>query len=150
MKKTVFTALALVAMAAPCSAVELAFEDDFPIVGRTETVTVEGAGPGVDLSLWVIYSPNSETSTEEKIGLVPATGEVEWSPSRSGIATVSVRGDEGTVITSENVAIIFAETPMAGVMVMIFAGLLLFGGAGYSLRSVLRSGVPEIAPLIDT
>ncbi len=150
MKKTVFTAIALVVMGAPCSAIELAFEDDFPIVGRTETVTVEGAGTGVDLRLWVIYSPNSETSTEEEIGVVPATGEVEWTPSRSGIATVSVRGDEGAVVTSENVAIIFAETPMAGVMVMIFAGLLLFGGAGFSMRSVLSSGVPEQLPPIDT
>jgi len=150
MKRTVFTAIALVVMAAPCSAIELAFEDDFPIVGRTETVTVEGAGTGVDLSLWVVYSPNSETSAEEEIGLVPATGEVEWSPSRSGIATVSVRGDDGTVIASENVAIIFAETPTAGVIVMIIAGLLLFGGAGFSMRSVLSSGVPERLPPIDT
>lgn len=150
MKQMAFTAVSLLALAAPCTAVELSFEDDFPIVGRTETVTAQGATNDVDLRLWVVYSPNSETSTEEEIGVVPTTGMVAWTPSRSGIATVSVRGDDGAVVASENVAILFAKTPTAGVMVMIFAGLLLFGGAGFSLRSVLRSGVPETAPLIDT
>ena len=143
MKKMMFTAVLLVGVVAPCSAVELTFVDDFPIVGRTETVTVEGAATDVDLRLWVIYSPNSETSTEAEIGVVPTAGKVAWTPSRSGIATVSVRGDDGVVVASENVAILFARTPVAGVMVMLFAGVLLFGGAGYSLRRVLKSGVPE-------
>jgi len=143
MKKVIITAVLLVAMGAPCSAVELSFEDDFPIVGRTETVTVEGIATGAGLGLWVVYSPNSETSTEEEIGVVPTTGKVAWTPSRSGIATVSVRGADGGVVASENVAILFAKTPRTGVMVMAFAGVLLFGGAGYSLRRVLKSGVPD-------
>lgn len=150
MKRLVFAAVLLLAMAMPCSAVELSFEDDFPIVGRTETVTVKEAETDVSLHLWVIYSPNSETRTEEEIGFIPTTGEVAWTPSRSGIATVTARGDDGGVVASENVAILFAQTPVAGVMVMLFAGVLLFGGAGYSLRRVLKSGVPEVAPLIDT
>ena len=150
MKKMVFTAVLLVAMVAPCSAVELVFEDDFPIVGRSETVTVKGAATDVSLLLWVIYSPNSETSTEEEIGVVPTTGKVTWTPSRSGIATVSVRSDDGGAVASENVAILFSKTPMAGLMVMIFAGILLFGGAGITMRLVLSSGVPEQPRRIDT
>ncbi len=150
MKKIVFIAVLHLAMVAPCSAVELSFEDDFPIVGRTETVTVEGAATDVNLRLRVIYSPNSETSTEEEIGVVPTTGKVAWTPSRSGIATLSVQGDDGRVVASENVAILFAKTPKAGLMVMLFAGVLLFGGAGYSLRRVLKSGVPDQPPPIDT
>ncbi len=115
MKNMACTAVVLLAMVAPCSAVELSFEDDFPIVGRTETVTVDGAATGVDLRLWVVYSPNSETSTEEEIGVVPTTGKVAWTPSRSGIATLSARGDDGGIVASENVAILFAETPVKGV-----------------------------------
>jgi hypothetical protein len=61
-----------------------------------------------------------------------------------------VRRADGGVAASENVAILFAKTPMAGVMVMIFAGVLLFGGAGLSMRLVLSSGVPEQLPPIDT
>ncbi len=150
MKYVVLATAVLLTMAATCPAVDLVFEDDFPIVGRPETVTVDGAAADVDLRLWVVYSPNSETSTEEEIGVIPAAGMIAWRPSRSGIATLSVRGGDGGVVASENVAILLDRIPAAGVMVMLFAGVLLFGGAGYSLRSVLRSGVPETAPLIDT
>ncbi len=150
MRKMMFTVVLLTFFGATGVAVELTFEDDFPIVGREETVTVSGQPTTGPLVLSVVYSPNSETSTEEEIGVVPADGKVPWTPSRSGIATVAVRDGSGAAVAAENVAILFDRTPSSGVLVMIFAGVLLFGGAGYSLRSVLRSGVPETAPLIDT
>lgn len=150
MKIATFITVLLAAMAGPTVGFELSTADDFPIVGRSETITVAGDGDVDGLSLWVVYSPNSETSSEEEIGVVPATSEVSWTPSRSGIATLSVRDDQGNIVAAENVAILFDKTPAAGVMVMIFAGLLLFGSAGFSMRSVLKSGVPEQPRRIDT
>jgi hypothetical protein len=150
MKTMIIITVLFAAMVGPAVAFELSSADDFPIVGRSEIVTVAGEEPVNGLSLWVVYSPNSETTSEEEIGVVPAIGEVSWTPSRSGIATLSVRDDQGTIVVAENVAILFDKTPAAGVMVMIFAGLLLFGSAGFSMRSVLKSGVPEHNPPIDT
>lgn len=150
MKKLTLTLAVLLAFGGSAGAVELSFEDDFPIVGREETVTVSGLPADGALGLWVVYSPNSETSTEEEIGKVPPDGEVLWTPSRSGIATVSLRDGSGTTVVGENVAILFDRTPSSGVLVMIFAGILLFGGAGFSLRSVLKAGVPEHGSPIDT
>ena len=150
MKTTMLTVVVLVALGGSAVAADLSFEDDFPIVGREETITVGGGETGGDLELWVVYSPNSETSTEEEIGRVPPGGGVLWTPSRSGIATVSLRDGSGTILVAENVAILFDRTPSSGVLVMIFAGILLFGGAGFSLRSVLKAGVPEHGSPIDT
>ncbi len=132
-------------------AVDLSIDDDFPVVGRDQRVSVSGAEGAESLGLWVVYSPNSETMAEEEIGRFSSDGTAIWSPSRFGIATLSARDAGGEVVAAENVAILFAETPATGVLVMIFAGILLFGSAGFSLRSVLSSGeVPEQQRRIDT
>ena len=151
MTKTTVFALALVAVVlGPVSAAELSMDDEFPVVGQDRVVSVSGVERAEDLVLWVVYSPNSETSTEEEVGRFSPGGTVTWSPSRFGIATLSARDAGGQVVAAENAAILFAETPPAGVLVMLFAGVLLFGGAAYSLRSVLASGVPEQLPPVDT
>lgn len=151
MMKTTIIGLVLVGLAgAPLAAADLSMDVDFPVVGKGIEITVSGVDLPESLALWVVYSPNSETRTEEEIGGFSFGGTVTWNPARFGIATLSARGAAGEEVTAENVAVLFAETPMSGVLVMIFAGLLLFGGAGFSLRSVLRSGVPEHGSPIDT
>jgi hypothetical protein len=92
----------------------------------------------------VVYSPNSETQEETEIGRLSESGKIAWKPTRFGIATLSARDESGSTVASSNLAIVYATTPLSGVLVMLFAGALLFGGAVVSLRSVLRSGVvPE-------
>jgi hypothetical protein len=150
MKTIILTVILLGFCGGPASAIELTLDDDFPMVGIDQIVTVTGVERAESLRLWVIYSPNSETQTEEEIGRFSSGGAMTWNPTRFGIATLSARDDQGGVVATENVAILFAKTPKAGVLVMLFAGVLLFGGAAFSLRSVLRSGVPEQLPPIDT
>ena len=150
MKTMILTVVLLGLSGGPALAIDLTLDDDFPMVGKDQNVSLTGADRVGDLWLWVIYSPNSETQTEEKIGRFSSGGAMIWNPTRFGIATLSARNDEGMAVATENVAILFAETPGSGVLVMLFAGLLLFGGAGLSLRSVLRSGVPQHVPPIDT
>lgn len=150
MKTMILTVILLGLSVGSVPAVELSLDDDFPVVGRDQRVGVSGVERAEDLGLWVVYSPNSETWTEEEIGRFSSGGTVTWNPSRFGIATLSARDAAGKVVTTENVAILFAKTPRSGVLVMLFAGLLLFGGAGFSLRSVLSSGVPKHSPPIDT
>jgi hypothetical protein len=143
MKSMILTVVLLgVAAGAPVAA-DLTTGGDFPVVGKSDNVSLTGVGDASDLTLWVVYSPTSETQTEEEIGRFPADGRIAWEPSRFGIATLSARGDDGGVVVGENVAILFAATPVAGVMVMLFAGVLLFGGAVISMWSVLRSGVVD-------
>lgn len=151
MKTMILTVVLLGLLCGSALAVDLSTDDDFPIVGQDQRVNVAGVERAGDLELWVVYSPNSETQTEAEIGRFSADGTLTWKPSRFGIATLSARDAAGDVVAAENVAILFAETPATGVLVMIFAGILLFGSAGFSLRSVLSSGeVPEQPRRIDT
>ena len=149
--KTVILTVALLGFSGgPALAIDLALDDDFPVIGKDQNVSVSGVERTDSLRLWVIYSPNSETQTEEEIGRFSSVGSMTWNPTRSGIATLSARDDQGGVVATENVAILFAKTPGSGVLVMLFAGVLLFGGAAFSLRSVLRSGVTQHVSPIDT
>lgn len=150
MKTMILTVVLLGVGVGFVQAADLSLDGEFPIVGKGETVSLTGVENAENLRLWVIYSPNSETQTEEEIGRFSSAGAITWNPTRFGIATLSVRDDQGGVVATENVAILFSKTPGSGVLVMIFAGVLLFGGAAFSLRSVLRSGVPQHAPPIDT
>ena len=150
MKMAMVLALCLVMSGGAAPAADLTLDDEFPVVGRDQVVSISGVEGREDLNLWVIYSPNSATQTEVEIGRFSTGGTIAWNPERFGIATLSARDSEGRSIARENVAVLFERTPVAGMMVMIFAGLLLFGGAGFSLRSVLRSGVPEHGLPIDT
>ncbi len=68
--KTTILGLVLLALAVgPAVAAELSMDDDFPVVGKGQKVTLSGADQTADLTLWVVYSPNSETQTEEEVGI---------------------------------------------------------------------------------
>lgn len=144
MKKFGATVILMISAASSAAAgADLRCADDFPEVGRDQNVALSGVERPELLTLWVVYSPNSETQSETEVGRLSGSGEITWIPSRFGIATLSVRDGSGAAIASENVAIVFASPPLSGVLVMLFAGALLFGGAAISLRSVLREGVPS-------
>jgi hypothetical protein len=151
MRNSVIIALVLIGFAGiPAAASELSVAGDFPIVGEPVTVSVSGTGPSDALVLRVVYAPNSETQTVEETGRFSKDGTVDWNPQRFGIATLAVVDGAGATVATENVAILPAAAPPGGVLVMLFAGILLFGGAGVSMRLVLASGVPDQPPPIDT
>jgi hypothetical protein len=149
--RSIIITLALAAFASgPVMAGEILVEGSFPIVGEPMVLSVSGIAKPENHTLRVVYAPNSETQTAEESGRLSTDGTIAWNPARFGIATLTVTDDAGSTVATENVAILPAETPAGGVLVMIFAGVLLFGGAGWSLRSVLASGVPEQLPPKDT
>jgi hypothetical protein len=150
MKTTIIFLVLAVFASGPAMAGEIAVDGSFPIVGEPMVLSVSDVGRPENHTLRVVYAPNSETQTVEEIGRLSADGTIAWNPERFGIATLTVTDDAGSTVATENVAILPAETPAGGVLVMIFAGILLFGGAGWSLRSVLASGVPEQLPPKDT
>jgi len=145
MKKLFFTVILMISAAGSSAAVaELGCLEDFPRVGQDQQVTLSGVERPELLSLWVVYSPNSTTQKETEVGRLSESGEIAWNPSRFGIATLSARDETGSTIASANVAIVYSSTPLSGVFVMIFAGVLLFGGAIVSLVLVLREGTAQI------
>ena len=149
--KTIITTLGIVALTfGSATAGEILVDGGFPTVGEPMELSVSDVGTPENHRLQVVYAPSSETQTAEEIGRFSTEGTIAWNPARFGIATLTVMDDAGETVATENVAILPAETPAGGVLVMVFAGILLFGGAGWSLRSVLASGVPEQLPPKDT
>ncbi len=97
---------------------------------RGEDVTVTFSEP-VD-SVMVTYRPGAVTATTETF--TPGTSTFTFTPVKAGIVSVA-SGD-----ASQSLSVRYVGTPIAGLIVMILAGLILFGGAGLALRSLLSDG----------
>lgn len=109
----------------------------FPVVGSTFTVKVDGAAVQA-VKLRVQYRPNSKTSVDEEVE-ASAAG-VSWTPLHAGLASISVVGPGDQVLATRTVSVRFAALSSVGLVVMIFAALLLFGGAAISIRALLADG----------
>lgn len=115
--------------AAPLAAQEIVgVTPEIPV--RDEPVRVTFSAP-VDTAT-VTYRPGAITATTETF--TPGSATFEFTPSRAGV--VSVAGGDAT----RNLSVRFQSAPTSGVLVMLFAGLILFGGAGVALRALLRDG----------
>ncbi len=95
-----------------------------------EPVTVTFSEP-VD-SVTVTYRPGAVTAQEEVF--TPGSAVFEFVPERAGVVSVA-SGD-----ASQNLSVRFQGTPLGGLIVMVLAGLVLFGGAAISLRALLSDG----------
>lgn len=96
---------------------------------RNEPVEVRFDAPTDELL--VTYRPNSGISVQE---VVPVGGaaSVTWTPSRAGVVALATP-DGG----STNVSVRFDRTPVSGLLILIVAGLILFGGAALAMRALL-------------
>ncbi len=118
-------------------AVTIELVEEFPLHGEAQKVTLVGAEAGRVYDLSVTYRPNSETAEEELVGRFGEDWTISWIPRIPGITSLQVLGSEGAVIASRNVATRFSSPPLSGILVFLLAGLLLFGGATYSMRRAL-------------
>ena len=97
---------------------------------RGEPVTVTFSQP-VD-SVTVTYRPGAITAHSETFA--PGTATFEFTPERAGVVSVAA-GD-----AARSLSVRFRGAPLGGIVVMVLAGLILFGGAAISLRALLADG----------
>ena len=88
------------------------------------------------------YRPNSRIARSDSLAIGP-DGSVTWIPEQAGVVALAV--DAGPV---RNVSVRFAGVPWLGVLVLLVAGTILFGGAAFGLRRMLRGD--DHAFLLDT
>lgn len=140
------TALAsLVALlgAIPVAATEIRAADPYPLVGRATTIEVSSAGapvPGAEVE--VLHRPNSEAASLDRLGRTDAAGRVSWSPADAGLARITATGPDGAIEAQLDVAIRWGRMPRAGLLILVLAAALLFGGAGTGLVLVARADRP--------
>ncbi|MCG8417373.1 MAG: hypothetical protein MJE77_05450 [Proteobacteria bacterium] len=122
-------------LATPAGAqIEISIEH--PIVGQEVTLTLSKPADQVT----VTYRPNS--AVKEEVTIKPKTagpaGTFTWTPDRAGIASLKAGS------ATKNLSVRFHSFPWAGLLIMLFAGAVLFGGAGFALRSLFQgaSGIP--------
>lgn len=94
----------------------------------------------------VIFRPNTEVEKPEDLG-VAEDGHLHWTPKWGGLykllAYVPTEQEDGKMKDIEKAKVIisvrFAEGSYIGIIVMILAGLILFVGSYFSIRSLLRA-----------
>lgn len=101
---------------------------EFPLIGEDVVITV----PNEALELLVTYRPNSAISQTDTLMRESFTSDFHWKPVSAGVVALS----SGKL--SKNVSVRFKKASTGGLVVMIFAGIILLGGATGSMISMLR------------
>lgn len=129
--------LGLLALAAlPAGAQPITLSPEIPVVGQEMTLRFEAP---VD-TVFVTYRPNSAVARRDTIRIGEAAS-MRWTPSRAGVVAISL--PDGT---RQNVSVRFTKTPLSGLVVLLVAGLILFGGAGWAMRMLFAGGAPRFDP----
>lgn len=125
MKALVLSVLVVLAQAAFG---QISFSSEVITQGVPVTVSVEEPAE----YLYVTYRPSSAVSLTDSVKSETTDGySFAWIPARAGVVSL-VAG-----VSTENVSVRYDGVSMPGILVMIFAALILFGGAGFSLKALL-------------
>lgn len=114
-----------------------------PAIGQyAQTDEIVTAGRPIKLNisqadtLFVTYRPG--TSISETIS-IPVTGEIyEWTPRKAGIVALSTPGG-----ITQNVSVRFNDFPVSGLIILLGAGIILFGGALLASIKLFGKETPE-------
>ncbi len=125
-----YTFLLLVALFAISSA-QAQFIDGTVVPGG-ETLTIL-APPGANDTLDVLYRPGATALVSEEIVLRNSSdASWTWQPQRAGVVRLRSAG------ITQNVSVRYQAFPVGGVIVMLLAGLVLFGGIVVAMRTLMR------------
>jgi len=118
---------------------DIAVSPEAPVAGRAATVTVTaGQAPAAGATVQAIYRPGSEVSHIETVGVTGSDGSVAWTPEDAGVVTLkaSIPSPAGKepVEESRNLSVRFNGAPVFGVVIMILAGVILYGGVILGFR----------------
>ena len=102
-----------------------------------EAEELRWVGPG-DAKLEVIYRPGSSVEAREELS-ADSEGRIRWTPKNAGLAKLVATVDPKTKV-ERLVSVSFASTFTLGLVIMVVAALVLFGGAFFSIRALLRAG----------
>ena len=116
----------LAVLAAAPALAQISTEPAAPVRGEPVTVTL--AEPADELL--VTYRPSSGIAVEETVPV--SGGRATWTPNRAGVVLLAT-ADGAT----RNVSVRFDRTPVSGLLILIVAGLVLFGGASFAMRALL-------------
>ncbi|HUH03957.1 MAG TPA: hypothetical protein VML75_18300 [Kofleriaceae bacterium] len=114
-----------IVLLAESSAAALELPEKYPVEGQQTIITLDAP---VD-QIVITYQPAAPIA---RIVVLPTNGQLQvpWEPERAGVVSIQA----GTEI--KKVSVRFSGTPVSGVLIFLFAGLVLFGGASVCLRAL--------------
>ncbi len=125
-------------------AVTISIDEEYPLRGEAVNVSVEDeTGPVEGAIVQVEYRPNSSTARTETLEPTDESGMTTWTPAGAGLARLSVTGPDGPAGTTA-VSVRYTGFETSGIAIMLFAGVFLFGGAGYGMWLLMKE---EKAPV---
>jgi hypothetical protein len=147
--RAILISLSLLTPALCAAKPALKVDPSYPTVGQPATVTLTGVAEAQKgLTIKVTYRPASQTAKTDDVGEPDARGAVKWTPRSPGVTRIAavVTGKKKPVATV-TVSTRFASAPITGILVMLIAGLVLFGCAGWSIRVAMRKGTDRPMPM---
>ena len=107
---------------------QIELSPDEPVEGELVTVTLDKPAR----ELIITYRPNSSVIRRDTLRAdAPATA-FTWTPEQAGVVALAA-GD-----ATRNVSVRFRGWSWGGILVMIFAAGILFGGATFAFRTMFR------------
>lgn len=88
-------------------------------------------------SLTITYRPGSNIAEEQKVAVIGKS--YEWTPKEAGLVSLSTPGGP-----SQTVSVRFSSFPFPGLIVLIIAAGILFGGALYASVSLFGETSSEM------
>lgn len=128
MKKSLLLILYLLGILPAILPAQINLSTEKPVAG--EPLTINLAEP--DTLLIVAYRPNSSVVRRDTLRAAAPTDAFEWTPARAGVVALS------TSTGSRNVSVRFRTFSWRGLIVMLLAGAILFGGVVFAFRVLFR------------
>lgn len=134
----------LAAQPASATGLEVTVADAYPLRGAPVAVSVARDGrPVADAVITARYRPNSQTVHTETLPPTGADGRVTWRPKDAGVVALAVTDPAGgPALASTRVAVRFGSFPLSGLLVMVIAAVVLFGGAAWGMLILLTGPGP--------
>ena len=131
--KALILSFALLLCLCPLTA-QIQLSEPMPIKGQAVDITL----PQPAQRLLIRYRPNSSLSTMDTLYSETPTDHFQWKARQAGIATLFTEDEDGQTLHSRNVSVRFKGTSPGGIVVMLLAGIVLFGGAIFSFRLLFK------------
>jgi len=136
MKKLIgFLALSILLTSSAFAQWKVELPDNFPIVKEPIRILVlpEKGSDCTQAIVTAIYRPNARAEERELIGSPILDCTLAWTPKNPGITIISVMY-ENKEVGEKQISIPFNKTPVLGVLVLVVAGFILYGGIIYSMK----------------
>lgn len=140
-----FLAVGLVAMLTCSAGAAITTDPPVPVEGETATIRVTGEAdaPVAGAAVQAVYRPGSNVERAVEVGTTGADGTVAWTPDGAGL--VALTAGEGDAAQSKNLSVRFRGLPLSGLIILLGAGIVLYGGIIRGFRS-LTSLPPQLPP----